>query len=95
MITHVVMWNLNGDRDESANIVMSEFRSMPDEIPQIASLEVGINLPSEYSNRDLVLISRHRSFEEFMEYQAHPYHEKVKSIVTPYLRDRTSVDFSD
>lgn len=93
MVTHIVMWNLNGDIRESAAIVRDQFESMPAQIPQIEDLTVAINTPSEYSNRDLALITRHRSTRELFEYQVHPYHEHIKTIVSPHLRDRACVDF--
>lgn len=87
------MWNLSGDKEESARFVTETFQSMLSEIPQIKSLEVGRNLPSEYSNRELVLITHHESFEELLAYQTHPFHEGVKEKVRPYLTDRAGADF--
>ena len=89
------MWNLNGDKDRASEYLRQRFGSMPARIPQIVSLEMGTNLSSPYTNRDFVLITRHRTLEDLYAYQEREYHEHIKTEVSPYLRGRSCVDFDE
>lgn len=93
MLTHVVMWNLNGNKEESARFVKERIESMISRVPQITDLQTGRNIDTGHGNRDFVLITRHRSVEEFEAYQTHEYHEQIKLEIADYLSDRASVDF--
>jgi hypothetical protein len=92
VITHIVMWNLAGDNAESASIVQEQFESMRSRIPQIESLTVVLNSKSMYSNRDLALVTRHRSMKALRNYQVHPVHREVSRIVSPHLQNRACMD---
>jgi hypothetical protein len=93
VVKHIVAWNVKGDREQACMFLRERFESMKNEIPQILSIETGINNPSEFANRDFVLITTHHSFDDLYGYQDHEYHQQIKRDVSPYLQDRACIDF--
>lgn len=92
MVKHVVMWTLQGDKAESGKIVREKFESLPAQISDILSLEVGFNFNPD-SGHDLILITTHKDKDALARYQKHPYHQSVVAFVPPYLANRVCVDF--
>ena len=65
---------------------------LPDEIPQLKSIEVGINInPTE--KWDLVLTATADSLEDVAIYSAHPAHQAAVAIIAPFKEDRACVDY--
>lgn len=93
MITHLVLWNIQGDKDEAVRVLGERFASMPAQIPQILTLKCGPGLVSEATNRQYALVTTHASEDDLNAYQEHPYHQRIKTEVAPYLTDRACADF--
>lgn len=95
MIKHVVSFKFKGtpeQRKEVAEKFAEALIQLPDEIPQLKSIEVGINInPAE--KWDLVLIAVADSLEDVAIYSAHPAHQAAVAIMAPYKEDRACVDF--
>ena len=95
MIKHVVSFKFKGtpeQRKEVAEKFAEALIQLPDEIPQLKSIEVGINInPAE--KWDLVLIAIADSLEDVAIYSAHPAHQAAVAIMAPYKEDRACVDF--
>ena len=95
MIKHVVSFKFKGtpeQRKEVAEKFAEALIQLPDEIPQLKSIEVGINInPAE--KWDLVLIAVADSLEDVAIYSAHPAHQSAVAIMAPYKEDRACVDF--
>ena len=90
MVKHVVMWNIE---KENIKAVREKFESMTDKIPQILKVETGVNIDSEFTNKNLILITYHNSIDEVYDYQNHPYHQEVKEFVAHFLSNRACLDF--
>lgn len=65
---------------------------LPDDIPQLLSMEVGININPE-ENWDFVLTASANSLEDIKIYSAHPAHQAAVKIIAPFKIDRACVDY--
>lgn len=95
MIKHVVTFKFKGsdeERKEVATRFAEALIQLPEEIPQLKSIEVGLNInPAE--NWDLVLTATADSLEDVAIYSAHPAHQSAVSIILPYKESRACVDY--
>lgn len=98
MIKHVVMWKLKEEAEgatkaENARKIKQMLEELPDKIPQLKSLEVGINILDSDAAYDAVLITKFDSVEDGRIYQNHPEHQKVSQFVSKVRLARTVVDY--
>lgn len=95
MVKHVVMFRFKGSPEERKQVAkrfMEALVQLPDDIPQLKSIEVGINInPAE--TWDLVLTATADSLEDVAIYSAHPAHQAAVAIIAPYKEDRACVDY--
>lgn len=95
MIKHVVMFKFKGsdeERKEVATRFMEALIQLPCEIPQLKSIDVGINMnPAE--TWDLVLTATAESMEDVAIYSSHPAHQDAVAIIAPYKEARACVDY--
>ena len=95
MVKHVVMFKLKGtpeERNEVSKRFMEALIQLPCEIPELKSMDVGINMnPAE--TWDLVLTATADSLEDIATYSAHPAHQAAVEIIKPYKEDRACVDY--
>lgn len=95
MVKHIVMFKFKGSEEERLSI-SKKFEEaliqLPDEIEELISIEVGINInPKE--NWDLVLTASANSLEDVAVYSAHPAHQAAVALIAPYKDDRACVDY--
>jgi hypothetical protein len=90
MIRHVVLMKFTDPAD--APEAKSRLEALPAEIPQIRSLEVGLDVLRTEVSYDLWLITTHDSAETLGEYQVHPVHQGFRDWVGPRLAGRVVVD---
>lgn len=95
MVKHIVMFKFKGTAEEKRDIA-SRFAEaliqLPAEIPQLKSIEVGLNMnPGE--KWDLVLTATADSLEDVAIYSAHPAHQAAVAIIAPFKEDRACVDY--
>lgn len=95
MIKHVVTFKFKGSPDKRKEVAakfMEALVQLPDDIPQLKSIEVGINVnPAE--EWDLVLTATADSLEDVAIYSAHPAHQAAVAIIAPYKEARACVDY--
>lgn len=95
MIKHTVMFKFKGDeatRREVAGRFADALRALPEQIDQLKSIEVGINVnPAE--KWDLVLTATADTLEDVAAYSAHPAHVAAVQITAPYKEERACVDY--
>lgn len=77
-----------GDADECAE----RLRSLPALIPQILSLEVGVDVAHTDVSAHLALITTHESLDSLRAYQDHPAHHEFGGWVRPRLSGRQVAD---
>lgn len=89
------MFRFKGSPEQKKDVAtkfMEALIQLPCEIPQLKSMDVGINMnPSE--NWDLVLTATADSMDDIAEYSAHPAHQAAVAIVAPFKEDRACVDY--
>ena len=96
MIKHVVMIKLlDKDKKKELNIqtLKDKLDSLKNKIPEVKSLETGINISTRISAFDLVLISEFNSQEDLDKYIVHPAHQEVISFLKDIKDDIVVVDY--
>lgn len=95
MIKHVVTFKFKGSEEERKDVAKrfaEALVQLPAEIPQLKSIEVGLNInPAE--TWDLVLTATADSLEDVAIYSAHPAHQAAVAIIAPYKESRACVDY--
>lgn len=80
------------ERKDLATRFAEALIQLPCEIPELKSIDVGINMnPAE--SWDLVLTATADSMEDVAAYSAHPAHQAAVEIIAPYKLDRACVDY--
>ena len=95
MVKHVVMFQFSGTPDKKKEVATKFAEALiqlPCEIPQLKSIEVGLNMnPAE--TWDLVLTATADSMEDVEIYSAHPAHQAAVEIIAPFKQARACVDY--
>ena len=95
MVKHVVTFKFKGTPDERRDVAKrfaEALIQLPDEIKELKSIEVGLNInPAE--KWDLVLTATADSLEDVAKYSAHPAHVEAVKIIAPFKEDRACVDY--
>lgn len=95
MIKHVVTFKFKGTKEERKNLATKFAEALiqlPCEIPQLKSIEVGLNInPAE--DWDIVLTATAESLEDVAIYSAHPAHQAAVAIIAPFKESRACVDY--
>ena len=99
MVTHVVMWKVKGQSAQEKKVnsveLVSALKSLTGKIPGLIDLEAGINGPASAAAWDVVLRTRHDSWEALDGYRVHPVHVEVAGVVGGLTIDRAVVDWED
>jgi hypothetical protein len=91
VITHVVaMTFLDKSNREDAK---SRLEALTDQIEQIRSMTVGLDVVGDPMGADLVLITTHDDVAGLKAYQADPVHQEFGGWLRPLLASRVVVDF--
>ena len=78
------------DREEAK----SRLEALLDQIPELLSLTVGLDVVGSPASFDLCLTTTHDSVETLKAYQDHPAHEALAiDWLRPKLADRVIVDY--
>lgn len=93
MITHVVLLKLKDRRPEAQLRVRDLLASMAGRVPQLESLEVGIDTVRSARSYDVSLISRFETWDDASRYQEHPYHQQTLSQIQPLIESAVVVDY--
>lgn len=94
MIKHIVMWKFKEGEEENIQKFRQELLALKDEISELKSIEVGINInpKNEYQ---AVLISEFESMKDLEAYKTNPKHVKVSEFCKSIRIERVSVDFKE
>ncbi|TGC09521.1 Dabb family protein [Methanolobus halotolerans] len=98
MLKHIVMWKLKETAEgrtsqENADLMKKMLEDLKDQIPEIESIEVGVNINSSDAAFDVVLYSEFRNEKALLSYQKHPEHVKVADLVGKINEMRVVVDY--
>ena len=91
MFKHVVCQHFHDKSDavEAAEML----RALPAQIPELISMEVGIDELETERSFDLVLIATFNDIEGLHAYEHHPAHQAVRAFIRPRRKGTVSVDF--
>jgi len=92
MFTHIVFFKFNykEQASEARNILLS----MEGKIPQLKSLEVGVDVLHSERSYDIALITKFDSLEDMNAYAVHQYHvNEVLKYLKPMIEISKTVDY--
>ncbi len=100
MLKHVVMWKFKPfaqgkSRMENALWMKENLEGLIGVVPQIKSLQVGINQKESEMAYDAVLILEVEDFEQLALYKNHPAHQRISTYCKAVRESRTVVDFEE
>ncbi|MFQ5638689.1 MAG: Dabb family protein [bacterium] len=99
MVKHIVMWQLKdasegAGKAENAAKLKDKLEALQKTIPEIKSLEVGINFNNSDAAYDVVLTTEFENRQALQAYQNHPDHQRLISEFLNKVRsDKKVVDF--
>lgn len=95
MLNHIVLMEFKKDAPaDCAQQVIAALKALPDAIPEIERLEVGIDVVGDPRAMDMGLVVRLSDQEALQRYIDHPAHQQiVKEIIRPHLERAVVVDF--
>ena len=92
MIKHIVFTRFENP-SEQAPEAAEKLRSLVGIIPEIVSLETGLDILHSERSYDLALIVTFRSREDLATYDHHPAHEEVRAFIKARRTATATVDF--
>lgn len=98
MLKHVVMWKLEEEAEgktkaENALWMKEHLEALVGIVPEIKSLEVGINVLESDMAYDAVLISTFENKEALAAYKVNPKHVEVSSYCKKIRKSRVVADY--
>ncbi|HVZ80142.1 MAG TPA: Dabb family protein [bacterium] len=97
MIKHIVMWKLKatdpGAKKAAAIELKEALEGLKGKVPQVRSLEVGINFNPADTASDVSLYTVFDSQADLDLYQKHPDHLKVVEVVKRLTSERRVSDY--
>jgi hypothetical protein len=92
MIRHIVLFRLSDRSAQSIRQAADVLRGLAGKVPQLLSLEVGVDVLRAERSYDIALTATFDSLEDLQAYQVHPEHQ----VVAKYMnRVRESVAAAD
>lgn len=98
MIKHIVMWKLKEQAEgrskaENAQLIKEKLMALPAAIPEIRSIEVGVNISQDETAYDAALVSEFADEAALKRYIEHPAHREVAAFVKAVRESRAMADF--
>jgi hypothetical protein len=98
MIRHIVCWKFldhaeGASKAENLRKAKSLLDTLPGKIPEILSLEVGVDATQGPRSFDLALSGTFASFPALEAYQGHPEHLHVVTFLRLVQSEKTVVDY--
>jgi len=91
MVTHIVMWKFSSSADMQE--AKSRLETLPKNISEIITFEVGEDFNRSAAAFDLVLYSTFEDRESLTAYQIHPAHVEVAQFIGSVATSRGVVDY--
>ncbi|MDR0270589.1 Dabb family protein [Paenibacillus sp.] len=93
MIKHIVFIKLQDRSPEIVAKTAEVLRGMEGEIPQLLSIEVGVDVVHSERSFDIALVTEVSSLENLQAYQVHPVHQEVIRHLNEVKELSVSVDY--
>ncbi len=94
MIKHIVMFRFKDEYKSKLEEIKHALEKLEESIPELLTMEVGLNLSERASAYDLVLISVFEGADELNAYREHPEHQKIVDKLKTYTSASAVVDFA-
>lgn len=78
---------------QNAHKLKDAINGLMGKVPELKSMEVGLNLSTKASAYDLVLTSTFDSLETLDAYRVHPEHQKVLELLYEVMEQTAVVDY--
>ena len=100
MLKHIVLWRFlehaeGRTKQENIEIIRAGLLALPAVIPEIRSMEIGLDVLHSGMSYDMALIAEFDDMEAMQAYKNHPEHLKVAAIVAKTKSDRATIDFTE
>ncbi len=97
MFRHVLLLTMRDDADDAqVDALVDALRSLPAQIPEIASYRAGRDLGLRDDTADVAIVGEYADEAAWRAYLAHPAHRAVVTDhVEPLVAHRQSVQFND
>ncbi len=94
MVVHIVMFRFK-EENKAANLerVKEMLEALPEKIPSLRSMEVGIDFLHSERSMDLVLTSTFDDREGLDAYRVHPAHVEVVNVIKEVSEESLVVDY--
>lgn len=93
MIKHIVMWKFKESEHENMLLFRDRLLALKGKIPQIRSMEVGININPSDRSYDAVLVSEFDSMDDLRAYSTNPLHVEVSDFCKTIRTASVSCDY--
>lgn len=94
MIKHIVCFKLKDNSKESCEKAAQIFKSMNGKVPQLKSLEIGIDFLHSPRSYDIVLETTFEDEKALNDYQNDPYHcDVVKKYIHSVQETSIAIDY--
>lgn len=98
MLKHIVMWRFvegaqGKSRAQHAQYMKEHLEALVGVVPEVVTMEVGVNDTPSATAYDVVLISTFADQEALNRYKVHPAHQKVAAYCKEVCELRADVDY--
>lgn len=98
MYKHIVIWKLKEHakgvgKEENAQKMKERLEALQDRIPEVRTIEVGLNMSASDTAGDIVLYSEFDSRADFEIYRNHPAHGEAVAFVREIMEQRIVADY--
>ncbi len=93
MIRHVVMWKFKDGEQENMMLFRERLLGLRGKIPEIRSMEVGVNVNPSDRSYDAVLVADFDSLDALNAYSTNPLHVEVAEFCKTIRTGSVSVDY--
>jgi Stress responsive A/B Barrel Domain len=93
MLTHIVLFKLKDRSPENIASTRERMAAIAGKIPQLRSMQVGVNVVDSEHAYDIALVEMFDSVDALKAYQVHPLHVELWHDVMARFEAFTSVDY--
>lgn len=94
MVKHIVCFKLKDRSKESCEKAAELFRSMEGKVPQLKSIQVGVDFLHSPRSYDIILETTFENTDALNDYQNDPYHcDVVKRYIHGVQESSVSIDY--
>jgi len=93
MLTHVVLFKLKDRSPENIAATRNRIAQIDGHIPQLCSIQVGVNVVPSDRSYDIALVETFDSVDDMKAYQVHPVHLDLLKDVVPRFEASAAVDY--